>query len=254
MDDSTGKNSFESENKFGMRTSTDVTEIYNAIIKTQSEISNAKRNSNNPHFGSAYADLSSIIDVSKKPMSDNGLGIIQMPSTIGKTVSVTTRIIHTSGQWIEGEISFELTKTDPQSIGSTITYGRRYSWQSLLGFTQEGEDDDGNRGSGRDNKNQSNSKQNSNNEKKSEGGGGASTTLSKKEIEDWRKTLFSKDRKKEITELTAKSYAGYKKWLGQFRKVMTPEEHEEFKVLLDKQKAFIDEAAKNEKDEGRMTA
>lgn len=80
------------------------------------------------------------------------------------------------------------------------------------------------------------------------------TVLTEEQKEAWRKALFSKDRKKEITELTGKNHAAYKKWLAQYRPVMTPEEYEEFKGLLDKQKAFIDEAAKNEKNEGRMSA
>lgn len=90
--------------------------------------------------------------------------------------------------------------------------------------------------------------------KQNDSGSASEVTISESQKEAWRKTLFSKDRKKEITELTDKTYAGYKKWLGQYRSVMTKEEYNEFKVLLDNQKTFIDEARKREQEEGRKSA
>jgi hypothetical protein len=128
-----------------MITSELVDKIFPALVKAQSVIKNAPKNSENPFFKSRYADLATIIDVAKEPTANNGLAVLQSPSTEDGKVKITTRIIHESGQWVEDSISFTLQKTDPQSVGSAITYGRRYSLAAMLGIAQE--DDDGNAGS-----------------------------------------------------------------------------------------------------------
>jgi hypothetical protein len=132
-----------------MVTTEQVDKIFPALIKAQSEMGNAKKTSDNPYFKSKYADLSEIIEVSKSVLTDNGLGVIQSPGGTGNTVTITCRIIHTSGQWIEDAIAMNVTKTDPQSIGSAITYGRRYQLAALFNIAQE--DDDGNGASGKNN-------------------------------------------------------------------------------------------------------
>ena len=128
-----------------MKTSEQVSEIFAAIVKAQGEIINAKATADNPFFKSKYADLAELINTAKKPLADNDLAVIQSPSTEGNQVIVTGRVIHKSGQWIEDSISFETNKKDPQSIGTVITYGRRYQLAAFVGIAQE--DDDGNSGS-----------------------------------------------------------------------------------------------------------
>jgi hypothetical protein len=56
-------------------------------------------------------------------------------------VHLTTRLLHTSGQWIEDTASSPLPKADPQGVGSATTYLRRYALAAFLCITQE--DDDG---------------------------------------------------------------------------------------------------------------
>jgi len=60
--------------------------------------------------------------------------------------------MHQSGEWISGELEMTPVKSDPQGIGSAITYARRYTLASIAGVATE--DDDGNAASG----NASNSK------------------------------------------------------------------------------------------------
>jgi hypothetical protein len=128
-----------------MITSESVDKIFPALVKAQSMVKNAPKNADNPFFNSKYADLATIIDTAKEPTSHNGLAVLQSPSTEDGKVKITTRIIHDSGQWVEDSITFTLHKTDPQSVGSAITYGRRYALAAMLGIAQE--DDDGNRSS-----------------------------------------------------------------------------------------------------------
>jgi hypothetical protein len=130
-----------------MVTSEQVDKIFPALIKAQSEMGNAKKSAVNPFFKSKYADLAEIIEVSKGLLSENGLGVIQSPGGNGSSVTVTCRIIHVSGQWVEDTITLNATKNDPQSIGSAITYARRYQLAALFNIAQE--DDDGNDSSGK---------------------------------------------------------------------------------------------------------
>jgi hypothetical protein len=58
-------------------------------------------------------------------------------------VNVETVLMHESGEWIKGTISLIPKADDPQSVGSALTYARRYSLSAILGVASE-EDDDAN--------------------------------------------------------------------------------------------------------------
>ena len=60
---------------------------------------------------------------------------------------VTTMLLHESGQWIKSKLKMPVEKATAQSIGSTITYGRRYGLSAMVGISQY--DDDGNAASGK---------------------------------------------------------------------------------------------------------
>jgi len=130
-----------------MQTSENVDKIFPALIKAQSEMGNAKKNCTNPFYKSKYADLAEMIDVTKEVLFANKMAIIQSPEGTGNTASINCRIIHESGQWLEGTITLPLSKNDPQQAGTAITYARRYQLAALFNIAQE--DDDGNEGSGK---------------------------------------------------------------------------------------------------------
>lgn len=93
-------------------------------------------------FSYGYADLADILDAIRKPLSENGLSIIQpiVPSD-PEHVLLVTRLLHSSGQWIESAYPIDVYEK-PQEMGSAITYARRYALTALLGIAAE-EDDDG---------------------------------------------------------------------------------------------------------------
>ena len=131
-----------------MNTSEQIDELAGALAKAQGMMENAVMNRTNPHFKSKYADLAAIFDAARKPLSANGLAIVQ---TIGDGV-LHTRLLHTSGQWIASEHPLPMSGK-PQEIGSALTYARRYSLSALLGIAAD-EDDDANaasRSNGKDN-------------------------------------------------------------------------------------------------------
>ena len=69
------------------------------------------------------------------------------PSEAG-TLSLTTRLIHESGEWIEDTATMPLPRHDPQGFGSAMTYCRRYALAAAVGVYQD--DDDANAASGMD--------------------------------------------------------------------------------------------------------
>lgn len=115
-----------------------------ALAKFNGEVSKIEKDSSNPHFRNKYASLDNIIDEIRPILTKHGLSIIQMPGGDGETFSMTTMLLHESGEWIESQpIVMRPVKNDPQGIGSCATYARRYSLAAFLSLNT-GEDDDGN--------------------------------------------------------------------------------------------------------------
>lgn len=127
-----------------MEKSESIGKLAEALAKAQGAIEGAKKDSKNPFFKSSYADLASVWEACRKPLSENGLAVVQVPLVnMGEeAVLLQTMITHSSGEWISGIMSMKPTKTDPQAIGSTLTYLRRYCLSAFVGIAPE--DDDGN--------------------------------------------------------------------------------------------------------------
>lgn len=126
-----------------MRTSENINELALALSKAQGQMESAKKDSTNPHFRSKYADLAAVVEAIKKPLTDNGLSYLQGFGWDDQgALIVHTRLLHSSGQWVESDLRVRPVKDDPQGVGSAVSYGRRYALQSLVGLTAD--DDDGN--------------------------------------------------------------------------------------------------------------
>lgn len=118
----------------------EINELADALAKFQSEMEGAKKDSVNPHFKSKYADLESVREACR-PMARHGLSYVQPVTAEGPRVTVTTILMHKSGQWISSSLSIAATQNTPQAVGSAITYGRRYGLSAMVGIAPE--DDDG---------------------------------------------------------------------------------------------------------------
>lgn len=125
-----------------MRTSEHINELATALAKAQGQMGSAKKGAENPFFKSKYADLGSVINAIKGPLSDNGLSYTQFPIREGEAAGVVTRLLHASGQWMESDYTLPLAKFDAQAVGSAFTYARRYALQAIAGIPAG--DDDGN--------------------------------------------------------------------------------------------------------------
>lgn len=134
-----------------MKHSESIKAIAPALLAAQKAIEFAKKDSNNPHFKSKYADLSAVVEAVKPALNAAGIVYIQTasPSDDGK-LHLTTTLMHESGEWIGDTLVMPLPKQDPQGYGSALTYGRRYALAAITGVYQD--DDDGNAASGVGNK------------------------------------------------------------------------------------------------------
>lgn len=122
-----------------MKTSPTITKISEALVKAQQKIGAAKKDAKNPFFHTMYADLGSVMEACKSAVNDEGITILQ-PTT---TTTVETILLHSSGEWLASETSIVCKEqSNPQALGSAITYARRYGLSSMLFIPSE--DDDAN--------------------------------------------------------------------------------------------------------------
>lgn len=138
-----------------------IIELSKALVKFHSMVGRIKKDSDNPFYKSKYAPLDEIIHITKKPLSECGLIIIQMPTD---EHCLTTMLVHESGEYILSSFYCKPTSSKvvldrmdndyifkditPQNVGSNITYMRRYAYQSILSLSIGDKDDDGNIASG----------------------------------------------------------------------------------------------------------
>jgi hypothetical protein len=117
-------------------------ELVTALVGFQSSISSVPKSTKGYNY--KYSDLATVWDSIRKPLSANGLAVVQTTRNLDDlTPVVITTLMHISGEWIEGELAIKPTKMDAQGVGSVISYARRYSLMSILGIAAAGEDDDG---------------------------------------------------------------------------------------------------------------
>lgn len=140
--------------------SENIGQLAGALAKAQGAMRNAAKDSLNPHLGSRYADLASVWDACRTALSENGLAVTQRVRTGPTYVRVITMLLHESGEWMRDMATWpafgmrkktkdgEEQPSGPapitsQSLGSAITYGRRYALAALVGVAAGEEDDDG---------------------------------------------------------------------------------------------------------------
>lgn len=127
-----------------------INELACALAKAQGLITGALKESANPFFKSKYADLAACWDACRKPLSENGLAVIQTPEVDEVSVGVTTLLVHASGQWMRCRLSVIPKDFTPQSVGSCVTYLRRYSLAAMVGLAQVDDDAEGGQARGAD--------------------------------------------------------------------------------------------------------
>jgi hypothetical protein len=130
-----------------MDASEQINELAAALAKAQGAITPAKFDGQNPHLKNRYTTLAAVWDVIRKPLSENGLAVVQVVTTEVDGMFLLTRLMHSSGQFVQAV--YPITAGDnrgvssAQAVGSALTYARRYSLTALVGVVSD-DDDDGN--------------------------------------------------------------------------------------------------------------
>jgi len=121
-----------------MRHSETLGKLAAALVKAQSEIKFAAKDSSNPFFKSKYAGLPAVIDAVKPALNKHGIAFLQVVVEEG----VQTMLLHESGEYISGITPVVVAKErDPQALGSAITYAKRYGLQAIVGVPADVDDD-----------------------------------------------------------------------------------------------------------------
>lgn len=127
--------------------SSEIDKLTAALVMFQSKVPPIKKNRQSMY--GAYADLAGVLETIRPALVACELAVVQMPD--GKA-GLTTIVTHSSGQWIRSHYEMEplpqvIDKTTkeravtPQSLGSVITYQRRYALTAALGISTEEDTD-----------------------------------------------------------------------------------------------------------------
>ena len=127
-----------------MKSSNNLSSIAEALATAQGECKDIQKNKQG--YGYKYATLESILSMLRPVLAKNKLSIIQSHGIENNIITVTTRLMHSSGEWLEdtGGVEFQVLKgmNNAQSVGSAITYLRRYQISAFMNITSD-EDVDG---------------------------------------------------------------------------------------------------------------
>lgn len=134
-----------------MKTSQSIVEFAKAMTKFQQNVPKIEKTAEGKIAGKSksgqsydysykYADLAVIWDKIRGTLTDNGLSVIQAPAHYAEP-SLTTMILHESGEWVEGTMKLAISRDDPQGHGSAITYARRYALCAMLGIVADSDND-----------------------------------------------------------------------------------------------------------------
>lgn len=121
-------------------------DLNTALAKAQSEYEPVYFNRTNPYLDLQYVDLCKLIKATRKGLTSNGLALTQYTETPddGSTI-LHTKLLHSSGQWMETRARLLPVKNDIAAYESTLNSQKRFSTMALLGIVPQNDpgDDDG---------------------------------------------------------------------------------------------------------------
>lgn len=103
----------------------------------------AKVQSDKGSYTYSYADLADVTRTVLPLLAANGLSWTCAPTMQGGAFVLHYRLMHDSGEVLEGFYPLGAPGGKAQATGSAITYGRRYCLLAVTGVCPDDEDDDG---------------------------------------------------------------------------------------------------------------
>ncbi len=108
------------------------------------EANKLSKTEGNPFFKSKYVPLKDVLSEAKKVCLSNNFIFIQVPKLEKEGAVLETRLKHLGGDTVTGKLPLvRKDLTDPQKLGGSLTYMRRYSLTTMLGIQED--DDDANK-------------------------------------------------------------------------------------------------------------
>lgn len=125
-----------------------MSELHKALLEAKRNISPPQKN-RRAAYG-RYADLEAILNAVEPALAEQDLVITQSVSQGEYGPYLKTSIVHTeTGDSISSDVPLVMKdKNDPQKLGGSITYARRYGITALLSIVAD-DDDDGNTSAGK---------------------------------------------------------------------------------------------------------
>lgn len=139
--------------------SNEINLLAEALAKAQSKVLVADKDCVNPFFKSKYANFPNIWNACRNALGENNFSVSQIVWSENGSYYLTTLLMHSSGQWLESKMLIPTGKGDIQSLGSSITYCKRYALAGIVGVCSANEDDDGETAMDRNGKKQLSSKE-----------------------------------------------------------------------------------------------
>ena len=125
---------------FDKTMSESIKNIAAAQLKVRKEIKDISKDSTG--YGYNYTSFDKLVQYLRPLLTKHGISFVQMPVGDDKQVGLQTMYMHAeSGEWITNSIKSPIAESKGmntyQSIGSAITYFRRYSLSSFVGIASE---------------------------------------------------------------------------------------------------------------------
>jgi hypothetical protein len=143
-------------------------------------------------FNYKYAQLDQILEMIKTPLAEKGFSVIQAPFSSDGEIGVETMLLYKTGDFLRAKFSTKTTLTDPQKIGSIITYYRRYSILSIFNLAPEDDDAASASQSAQNKQNKSNNYNKNNNQQRQQ---------------QQKPGLATKEQKEKIMQLMGSAFA-----------------------------------------------
>lgn len=119
--------------------------LASALVAFQSDVPTIAKNAtaDTGKYSYSYAPLEELVPLLLPLLAEHGLAYSAVPDMHEGVFVLRASLLHESGEVREGNYPLVDPKSSPQSIGSAITYARRYALTALTGVAPGGEDDDG---------------------------------------------------------------------------------------------------------------
>ena len=114
-----------------------------AQANVQKEIEDIAKDSEG--YGYKYTSYDALVKHLRPLLTKHGISFIQMPVGHDNQIGVRTVYMHTSGEWISSVVLSPIVESRQmnvyQSVGSAITYFRRYSLSAFVGIASDEDND-----------------------------------------------------------------------------------------------------------------